>query len=75
MTLGGINKVCLNFAKIKSFPRTFITWFNYSKETFTAEHLFPEHLFLDTSFTVNYFFDELNQSFSICNFFCSHSQV
>ena len=46
---------------LRCFQRIVIICSDYSTETFPAEHLLPRHLWLETCFTVNYFFDELDQ--------------
>ena len=61
---------------LRSFPRIFITCSDYSTGTLSAEHLFSEHLLLDTCFTVNYFLmNRIGRSFNISNFISSRSQV
>ena len=66
----------MTLLKLRCFPKIFITCSDYSKGAFSSEHLSSEHLFLDTCFTINYFFDERDQSvIQYFNFFCSHAQV
>ena len=61
-TLKQLKGLNLTLLKLICFLRTFITCSNYFKGTFTIEHIFSEHLFLNTCFTINYFFDELYHS-------------
>ena len=53
-TLKQLKSKIKGFKILKYFPRIFITCPGYSTGTFFAEHLFSEHLLLDTCFTVNY---------------------
>ena len=79
-----LNKLKSNLLKTKSsrdfvkimFSKNFIFCFLEFFGIFFAEHLFSKHFFLDTCFTVKYFFGELDsQSFNISNFINNHSQV